>query len=187
MLSRDKQTGELKVNKKLCIHPLSRDRPVDPGLVNYVGENLHRIFKEVVTLESEEIPQSAFNRSRGQLNSKSVLKTVGLAGDVNLGILEEDIYSYGFNFIFGEAELGGTKAVISIFRLKPEFYGYRKDEELLKLRVLKEAVHEAGHVLGLKHCPDKHCVMHFSNTIKDTDVKDWRYCSKCLVPALNTF
>ncbi|HIC98260.1 MAG TPA: matrixin family metalloprotease, partial [Pyrodictiaceae archaeon] len=47
-------------------------------------------------------------------------------------------------------------------------YGLPADKELFKLRALKEAMHEIGHVLGLLHCTDKRCVMHFSNSIIDT-------------------
>lgn len=83
------------------------------------------------------------------------------------------------NFVFGEAELNGKRAIISLYRLKPEFYG-SKDDDLFFQRVLKEAVHELGHVLGLVHCKNPKCVMHFSNSILDTDFKEWRYCDDCM-------
>ncbi|WP_081825254.1 matrixin family metalloprotease [Persephonella sp. IF05-L8] len=46
-------------------------------------------------------------------------------------------------------------------------------------RITKEAVHEIGHTLGLGHCPDPECVMHFSNSIVDTDRKSYFFCSVC--------
>jgi archaemetzincin len=53
------------------------------------------------------------------------------------------------------------------------------DSALFDARVLKEAVHEYGHTLGLGHCVDPGCVMHFSNTLADTDRKgDW-FCPRC--------
>ena len=93
-------------------------------------------------------------------------------------LTEVDTYVEGLNFIFGLAL--GKKALISLKRLKPDFYGSPDDDELFELRVLKEAMHELGHVFGLNHCSNRKCVMHFSNSIWDTDVKDWRYCGNCL-------
>ncbi len=90
-----------------------------------------------------------------------------------------DLYTRGLNFVFGQARLGGREAVISLARLHQSFYGLPEDEELLLERSLKEAVHELGHTWGLAHCPDHLCVMHFSNSLRDTDVKTARFCSKC--------
>lgn len=179
---RDEESGEIKLNKRVYIHPLMGTEPSIHKLnqvLNHLEQNLKKFFRDVVILERQEIPNSAFNSSRKQFNSTNVLKNMGIAGEVDLGILTEDIYANMFNFVFGEAELGGKKAVISIYRLKPEFYGQSEDNELLKVRTLKEAVHEIGHVLGLRHCPKNHCVMHFSNSKKETDIKDWRYCERC--------
>lgn len=36
-------------------------------------------------------------------------------------------------------------------------------------RTVKEAVHEIGHLKGLSHCPDSGCVMHFSNSLRDSE------------------
>ncbi|MEA2005134.1 MAG: hypothetical protein U9O50_02570 [Acidobacteriota bacterium] len=42
-----------------------------------------------------------------------------------------------------------------------------------------EAVHELGHTYGLSHCPDAKCVMHFSNSLLDTDKKSASFCTHC--------
>jgi archaemetzincin len=36
-----------------------------------------------------------------------------------------------------------------------------------------EAVHELGHAFGLTHCEKSRCVMHFSNSLQDTDFKHY--------------
>jgi predicted Zn-dependent protease len=45
-------------------------------------------------------------------------------------------------------------------------------------RAIKEAIHEAGHLDRLPHCPEPTCVMAFSNSIEDTDRKGRAFCSR---------
>ena len=96
-----------------------------------------------------------------------------------VGITRGDLYEEGLNFVFGVASQRLAAAVVSIKRLRPEFYGEPKDEALLLERTVKEVMHELGHVFGLPHCPNVRCVMHFSNSIYDTDVKLPYYCPDC--------
>ncbi len=45
--------------------------------------------------------------------------------------------------------------------------------------MVKEAVHDLGHTCGLGHCRNPRCVMFFSNTLGDTDVKGPGFCAAC--------
>jgi archaemetzincin len=96
-----------------------------------------------------------------------------------LGLVDQDCYTPGLNFVFGQAMAGGRDAVVALPRLRQEFYGLPEDEVLFKERAIKEAVHELGHTYGLGHCPNSRCVMHFSNSLADTDIKGVSFCRTC--------
>ena len=70
-------------------------------------------------------------------------------------------------------------AIISLARLKAGYPGKPFTAELFLRRALTEAVHEVGHLLGIGHCPQPTCVMHFSNSLYDTDRKGPTFCSRC--------
>ncbi|MGA2460990.1 MAG: archaemetzincin family Zn-dependent metalloprotease [Candidatus Bathyarchaeia archaeon] len=93
-----------------------------------------------------------------------------------LAITDYDIYAPGMNFVFGEARLAGRVGVISTHRLKATG---SETHSLYAERMVKEAVHEVGHTLGLNHCQDELCVMHLSESLEDTDMKGSSLCGKC--------
>ena len=137
--------------------------------------------------------EGSYNPARKQYYSTLLLKKIeGISSEVRadrfLAVVDVDLYVPRLNFVFGEAQCPGRFAIISIFRLKPEFYGLDKNQELFISRVKKEAVHELGHTLGLLHCENPLCVMYFSNSIYDTDNKRDDFCLKCkdkVLKALN--
>ncbi|CAB3289148.1 Peptidase zinc-dependent [Methanocaldococcus lauensis] len=89
-----------------------------------------------------------------------------------VAITPYDLYSNGLNFVFGIA-YPFRGCIVSYARL------YSDNEELFLSRVRKEVTHEMGHVFGLSHCPNPKCVMHFSNSLYDTDYKEEEFCSNC--------
>lgn len=97
-----------------------------------------------------------------------------------LAICNFDAYSGDLNFVLGEAHMGGRVAAIYIPRLKQGLYVKKSDiNKLVEQRAIKEAVHELGHAFGLTHCEKSRCVMHFSNSLQDTDFKHYIFCERC--------
>jgi len=160
---------------------------VGSSVLEHVQENLRIIFPDVslaVAPDALPVPKEALDSKRKQYLSPVILDQLRvyadrLKVDKVLGIAAVDLYVPGLSFVFGEAESPGKAALISLFRLQSEFYGGAANERLLAGRIEKEAVHELGHTLGLGHCQDPFCVMHFSNSIFDTDRKRSFFCGRC--------
>lgn len=96
-----------------------------------------------------------------------------------LAVTSADLYAPGRPFVFGEATLGGCCALISTARLHTRSTDRSAGAEVLRARVLKEAIHELGHVAGLAHCPNELCVMAESYDLRETDWKGSDFCPAC--------
>jgi len=129
------------------------------------------------------VPGSSFDPKRNQFVSTRILKAMldeapGGSGKL-LGVIDRDLCIPILTFVFGEAQLGGTGAVVSLARLRQEFYGLESDERLFLERLHKECLHELGHTYGLVHCQHPECIMYLSNTVHDVDRKGRTMCRAC--------
>ena len=157
---------------------------VDAALIEYLSLTLGRTTgRRLRASASAMAPDFAYDPVRRQVNSTMLierLESEPLAGEPRiLGVTEADLFVPIFTFVFGEARLGGRAAVMSAARLRENHYGREDDRALLYRRAEKEALHELGHLAGLVHCLDFACVMHFSNSVEEVDIKGDRYCRKC--------
>jgi len=158
---------------------------IEKSTLETLSKELEKTFGCVAEIqEGMSLPQETYNERRRQYSSSQMLQKIhsfieAKKQDKVLAIADVDLYVEGLNFVFGEAELGGHFAVISLARLRQSFYGLPENKTLFMERAVKEAVHELGHVYGLEHCPDSSCVMHFSNSLMDTDRKKSSFCSRC--------
>jgi archaemetzincin len=96
-----------------------------------------------------------------------------------LGIVDRDIFIPMLTFVFGQAQLNGEVALVSLTRLRQESYGLPPDAGLFLDRACTEAVHELGHTFGLVHCRDVACAMSLSTSIEHVDAKAASLCPSC--------
>ncbi len=141
---------------------------LDKNLLEPLKEYLGSLSFHVTMSEAVPIPGEALDGKRNQYRVQPFMDMVKPRKGHLLLVTDVDLYTPGLNFIFGYGP--GPHAIISISRLKGD---------LLTERMIKEAVHELGHVFSLGHCPNPSCVMHFSNSLQDTDFKRKEFCSNC--------
>jgi archaemetzincin len=157
---------------------------VDAAFLDRLATCLEERFLASARVErSLVVPRSALNATRGQLfvatlNAK-VRRAHPDAQAVLLGITDFDLYKTSHRFIFGDADDTQSVAVVSLHRLRSEFYGEPADANLLFQRTLKESIHELGHAFGLPHCYNARCAMYYSHSIFETDNKMSHFCETC--------
>lgn len=145
-------------------------------------EGTFRISCKVLPVRLD--PEFAYHRERQQYHSSEILHRMQshLQPDSwrMLGVTAVDLYIPILTFVFGEAQMGGPCSVVSVHRLRQEFYGLPPDAEIFRQRAIKEAVHELGHTINLTHCEDYRCAMAPSHAVEWIDLKDSTFCSTCL-------
>jgi archaemetzincin len=126
---------------------------------------------------------AAFHGERQQYHSSEMLQRMQplvTPGSWRLlGVTDVDLYIPILKYVFGEAQMGGPCAVISGYRLRQELYGLERNDELFRERLRKEALHELGHTLGLRHCQDYRCVMASAHAVEWIDLRDSALCESC--------
>jgi archaemetzincin len=163
---------------------------VEPELLDYLRQALAETFTVPCSIQPAVLdPEFAFHGERQQYHSSEILAR--MQGCVTadcwrvLGVTGVDLYIPILTFVFGEAQMGGPCALLSLHRLRQEFYGLPEDYALLGERTLKEAVHELGHTLNLTHCDDYQCAMAPSHAVEWIDLKESSLCQPCQTRVLS--
>lgn len=154
------------------------------GLLDELATALARIFHISCHVRPEPLDASfAFDPARNQYHSTAILQrleSLAAADDIRLlGVTALDLYVPVLTFVFGEAQLQGCCALVSLHRLREEFYGLPPSNDLLHERLTKEAVHELGHTFGLRHCSNWSCVMASTHAVERLDLKTASFCPAC--------
>jgi archaemetzincin len=135
------------------------------------------------------LPPEAWYAPRSRYRAEKILDFLNRKADAKyqiiVGITSRDISTTKDEHpdwdVFGLGQLGGRACVVSTFRL-----GARgADEDKLRSRLAKVAVHEVGHVLSLDHCPQAACVMQDAeSSIVTVDKETGEFCNTCKAASL---
>jgi archaemetzincin len=179
----------------LILWPIQAD--LDYNILDKLGNDTSKEFGDIkltldvhIDLKIATNFQSSVNKHRNQWNSFKILELLNKFRPNKatriLGIVDIDAYSDGFDFVFGEAFYRGRVAAVYLSRLRQEFYGLKPNSSLFYQRLVKEAIHELGHVFGFDHCKNSQCVMYFSTSLLDVDAKGRGFCYSCRKKYLNS-
>jgi archaemetzincin len=153
----------------------------DRELMEHVRHELARAFGCPVFLwESPERPTHAYDPKRKQWQTAPILRWLveqGPDGGKVLGVTDRDLFIPILTYVFGEAQLSGRAAVVSLARLVDDVA--LRGRPLFLGRAAKEAIHEVGHAFGLLHCHVEGCVMGRSPAVREVDEKTTRLCDEC--------
>ncbi|MEI6275687.1 MAG: archaemetzincin family Zn-dependent metalloprotease [Prolixibacteraceae bacterium] len=153
-------------------------------LLEMIVQDVGKEFKlPVKTREGYLDLSEFFNSARRQYDGFNLLKEIDakFASDSakTIGLFDADLFIPILTYIFGQAYLNGRAGIASIYRLRNERYGLKRDDRILVDRFRKEVIHELGHSFGLIHCHDSGCVMQSSTYVEDIDQKSHHLCVQC--------
>ena len=152
--------------------------------VEKIAREIARVFFSPVGIELSHTDLSEYyDPIRRQYNGNSLLSAVGSSSSKlypkNIGMFQVDLFIPILTYIFGQAALNGSVGIASLYRLRNEHYGMKKNEDLLLDRFKKVIIHELGHMFGLIHCQNPSCVMRSSTYVEDIDQKSLNFCAQC--------
>lgn len=171
----------LQKKSKIVVVPLGE---VDFMLVNRLATSIGPIFgRSVDILKGMKIPEEAYNVIRNQHYGSIILAKLerikANPKELVIGICEEDLYLPDEAFVLGTSDLVLGTAVVSLFRIRQEFYGLPEDDTKIYSRLYKQAVHQVAHLTGMTSCRNPRCVNYYSQDMFDIDAKGEKFCDIC--------
>ncbi len=160
---------------------------IDMELLMDLKRHIPQVLPRNLSIRAEvgltlPIPRTSFNSRRNQYLATAfldALEELPLPTTRVIGVANVDLYAPDLRYVFGQARILGREGIISLARLRQEYYSKPPNRDLLIQRARVEVVHELGHTFGLEHCFDHHCAMFLSNGIAHTDRKSDEYCPQC--------
>jgi len=149
-----------------------------------LSQSLGKTFDSNVEIRNKVSSlQYAYNAARSQYKSPSLLARLRCIkkrrGDKILGVVDVDLYSPGYDFVYGEADIKAGVTTLSINRLISEERNIPQKSSLYAERIIREATHEIGHLYGLGHCSYQKCVMRTCTCLDEVDEAGGGLCVAC--------
>jgi len=176
---------------RIYLQPLGTFPTAASRLIEEAGEFIHRFYGLPTVVRQPEPLRAVPAYARRvhptwgdrQLLTSYLLEEVLLPrrppdAVAMLGLTAEDLWpGEGWNFVFGQASLREGVGVWSLYR-----YGDPETEPgRVRKRLLKTAVHELGHMLGMLHCIAYECGMNGSNSLAEMDRRPLAFCPVCVL------
>jgi archaemetzincin len=156
----------------------------DARLLEVLKTGLEKTFRRTVEIRSRiRSLESAYDAQRGQYSSPRLLYRLRRIrkepGDKVLGITDVDLYSPGYEFVYGEAEMCSGAATLSLFRLRSRRKNAGHHPAAFAERALREATHELAHLFYVGHCRSPKCVMRLCTCLAEVDSAGNQFCPGC--------
>ncbi|MGQ9921838.1 MAG: archaemetzincin family Zn-dependent metalloprotease, partial [Desulfobacca sp.] len=159
---------------------------MDPEILRRLRTALTKFFGlPAKVLRPQPLPEETRHIVRQQYHSTQLLEHLLVTKNSGalriLGVTAVDLYIPILTFVFGEAQLNGQAAVISLYRPRGEDEGISPPRAVILRRLLKLGIHELGHTFGLGHCREEGCLMGFAPYLAKLDQKNLAFCKYCQV------
>ena len=158
---------------------------MSPDLIEAIASEIKRVFgfPAAVDCVLEDL-SFALDQNRNQHHSTMILEHLAARAPSRavkvIAVAQVDLFIPILTHVYGEAQLGGTACVVSIFRLNEGRSGMNISQKYIE-RIVKEAIHELGHTFNLRHCPEDTCIMHYCRNEEDVDRKSDELCRYCKI------
>lgn len=150
---------------------------LDPLAVSIMGAHIQAVLGLDTRIQPVRAkPDYAYMPVRNQFDASKIIKSLATESDgapLKLGVLQSDLSIPILTYVFGESQMGGKAAVVSLHRL------FDIDRQVTYQRAAKICVHEVGHLLGLEHCWQAGCLMRFSKQLEQLDRLALGFCDSC--------
>jgi len=143
---------------------------VGEAVLNIVAANIQEILHVPVDiLPARQPPEFAYSDRRESRRPHPRI----------LALVSVDLFIPVLTHVFGEAQMGGRAAVVSLHRLRQKEEGSRVSLDTFYERAVKVAIHEVAHTFDLVHCSQAECIMRFSSGLLDLDALPLFFCEYC--------
>lgn len=168
-------------SKEILIIPLGK---VMVDILNEITVALRKTYTCYVKLgRSEEPPTDCYSDQRRQYDAEKLITMLEQRKNPRLlaviGVVDADIFLGEKAFVFGVNKPSSGAGLLSLTRLRPDYYGKPADIEKVMQRAVKEAIYHAALAAGIKNCPQKKCILAPGTALWRLDEKSPRFCESC--------